>query len=76
MTERTITAYKNYFLDFIQSLDANVSKKIFYVLDMLKSQNRISENLLNIFVKEYMNYVRNMKETSIAFSFVLIKVMW
>ena len=34
--ERKIRAYKNYFIDFIKSLSDIESKKVFYVLDMLK----------------------------------------
>ena len=40
--ERTIHAYTNYFIDFINSLSDIESKKVFYVLDMLKMQERLS----------------------------------
>lgn len=40
--ERTIKAYKHYFKDFIESLRPEESRKVFYVLDMLKSSNRIA----------------------------------
>ena len=40
--ERKIHAYKNYFIDFINSLSDIESKKVFYVLDMLKMQERLS----------------------------------
>lgn len=40
--ERTILAYKTYFMDFISTLNENEIKKIFYVIDMLKVQERIS----------------------------------
>ena len=40
--ERKISAYKNYFLDFISTLDDGVMKKVFYVLDIVKTQDRIS----------------------------------
>ncbi len=42
MAERKIRAYKNYFKDFIESLRSEESKKLFYVLDMLKTSNRIA----------------------------------
>ena len=42
-TERKVSAYKNYFLDFISTLSENVLKKIFYSIDMLKTQERISK---------------------------------
>ncbi len=41
-----ITAYKNYFLDFISTLEETAVKKIFYSLDMLKTQNRVSEKFV------------------------------
>ncbi len=46
MIERTITAYKHYFLDFIETLEEGATKKIFYSLDMLKTQHRISEKFI------------------------------
>jgi phage-related protein len=49
--ERKITAYKNFFLDFISSLDAGASKKIFYSLDMLKTQERISQKFV-VYIRE------------------------
>jgi phage-related protein len=42
-TERKVLAYKNYFLDFISTLSKDVSKKIFYSIDMIKTQERISK---------------------------------
>ena len=40
--ERKIRAYKNYFTDFISSLSEVEARKVFYVLDMLKMQDRLS----------------------------------
>lgn len=40
--ERRIKAYKHYFNDFIESLREEEAKKVFYVLDMLKSSDRIA----------------------------------
>ena len=45
--ERKIIAYKHYFSDFIKSIGKDVVNKISYVLDMLKTQERIS----SMFVK-------------------------
>ena len=45
MTERKILAYKHYFLDFIHSLKEE-SRKVFYVIDMLKMQDRVSEKFV------------------------------
>lgn len=36
--EREIVAYKSYFWDFMDTLTENESKKIYYILDMLKSE--------------------------------------
>lgn len=44
--ERKIRAYKNYFSDFINSIDAGAVKKIRYVLDMLKVQSRVCEKFV------------------------------
>ena len=40
--ERTISAYKHYFRDFIQSLSDAEARKVFYVIDMLKTQERVN----------------------------------
>ena len=40
--ERTILAYKNYFSDFISSLTDAEARKVFYVIDMLKTQERVN----------------------------------
>ena len=39
---RKIRAYKNYFTDFISSISEVEARKVFYVLDMLKMQERLS----------------------------------
>lgn len=44
--EKKITAYKNYFLDFVSSLGEGASRKFFYSLDMLKTQDRVSEKFV------------------------------
>jgi hypothetical protein len=40
--ERTISAYKDYFRDFISSLSEAEARKVFYVIDMLKTQERVN----------------------------------
>ena len=40
--EGKIRAYKNYFADFISSISEVEARKVFYVLDMLKMQERLS----------------------------------
>lgn len=44
--ERKVSAFKNYFLDFIDSLTELESRKVFYVIDMLKTQTRLSEKFI------------------------------
>ncbi len=44
--EREIIAYKNYFWDFMATLNSNESRKVYYILDMLKTQDRISEKFV------------------------------
>ena len=41
--ERKILVYKDYFLSFYRSLDAGVKRKMDYVLDVLKVQERVNE---------------------------------
>ena len=40
--ERTISAYKTYFKDFIDTLSDAEARKVFYVIDMLKTQERVN----------------------------------
>ena len=40
--ERKISAYKDYFMDFISHISDVEARKVFYVLDMLKMQERLS----------------------------------
>ena len=49
--ERTISAYKNYFRDFISSLTEAEARKVFYVIDMLKTQERVNA--------KFVKYLRN-----------------
>ena len=46
MIERKIRAYKHYFMDFIQSIREEEARKVFYVIDMLKMQDRVSEKFV------------------------------
>ena len=50
--ERTISAYKNYFLDFISSLRKEEARKIYYILDMLKVQERVSSKFVKYLREE------------------------
>lgn len=45
-SEREIVAYKSYFWDFMDTLTESESKKIYYILDMLKVRDRISEKFV------------------------------
>ena len=44
--ERTISAYGCYFNDFIESLTDDEARKVFYVIDMLKTQERVSSKFV------------------------------
>lgn len=44
--ERKILYYKHYFLDFFQSLDKGAQRKVLYVLDMLKTQQRLNQQFV------------------------------
>ena len=48
--ERTISAYGNYFNDFIDSLTDDEARKVFYVIDMLKTPERVNS--------KFMSYIR------------------
>ena len=44
--ERRILYYKNYFFDFFFSLDVGAQRKIAYVIDILKTQQRPGNNFV------------------------------
>lgn len=44
--ERRILYYKNYFIDFFRSLDVGAQRKIAYVIDVLKTQQRPDTNFV------------------------------
>jgi putative addiction module killer protein len=44
--ERKILLYKNYFRDFYQSIGDGAQRKVDYVLDMLKTKQRINEKFV------------------------------
>lgn len=44
--ERSIIAYKHYFADFMKSIGRAEADKISYILDMLKTQERINEKFI------------------------------
>jgi len=46
--ERRIIAYKHYFAEFMESLTPAEQKKVVYVLDMLKSQQRINAKFVKL----------------------------
>ena len=50
--ERIILAYKNYFRDFIQSLTDVEARKVFYVIDMLKTQERVNAKFVKYLREE------------------------
>lgn len=55
--ERKILVYKDYFLSFYRSLDAGAQRKIDYVLDVLKVQERVSERFVK-YIREGIYEIR------------------
>lgn len=56
-SERRILVYKDYFLSFYRTLEAGAQKKIDYVLDVLKMQDRVSEKFVK-YIKEGLYEIR------------------
>ena len=56
-SERRILVYKDYFLTFYRALEAGAQKKIDYVLDVLKMQDRASEKFVK-YIKEGIYEIR------------------
>lgn len=56
-SERRILVYKDYFLTFYRALEAGAQKKIDYVLDVLKMQDRLSEKFVK-YIKEGIYEIR------------------
>ena len=44
--EREILYYKSYFLDFYESMESGAQRKMDFVLDMLKTQQRLSQRFV------------------------------
>lgn len=56
-SEWKILLYKDYFLTFYRSLEMGAQKKIDYVLDVLKMQERVSEKFVK-FIKDGLYEIR------------------
>lgn len=56
-SERRILVYKDYFLTFYRASEAGAQKKIDYVLDVLKMQDRVSEKFVK-YIKEGIYEIR------------------
>lgn len=56
-SERRILVYKDYFLTFYRALEAGAQKKIDYVLDVIKMQDRVSEKFVK-YIKEGIYEIR------------------
>ena len=74
--ERTISAYKNYFRDFISSLTEAEVRKVFYVIDMLKTQERINTKFVKYQRDEIFELRANMAVTSSVCSSSSTMEMW
>ena len=49
--ERIISAYKTYFKDFIDTLNEAEARKVFYVIDMLKTQERVNASFVKYLLR-------------------------
>lgn len=56
-SERRILVYKDYFLTFYRALEAGAQKKIDYVLDVMKMQDRVSEKFVK-YIKDGLYEIR------------------
>ncbi len=74
--ERIISAYKNYFKDFISSLSDAEARKVFYVIDMLKTQERVNAKSSSICAMRYSNCELSMVATSFAYSSSSTMATW
>ena len=79
--KRRIVAYKNYYKDFFESLDAGTQEKILYGMLLLKTQERLPSKFVKairdgLYELRIMNYESNGREISIGSSFVSIKDKW
>ena len=61
---RKIIAFKNYFLDFIASLKASEVRKVYYILDLIKTQERISSKFVK-YLKDGLYEIRIKYESNI-----------
>ena len=68
--ERKILYYKNYFLDFFFSLSDGAKRKVAYVLDVLKTQQRPNKNFVK-YVREGIYEIRAQHEGNIYRAFFI-----
>ena len=69
-TERKILVYKDYFLSFYRSLDAGAQRKMDYVLDVLKVQERVSERFVK-YIREGVYEIRASHDGNIYRAFFI-----
>ena len=68
--ERKILVYKDYFLSFYRSLDAGAQRKMDYVLDVLKVQERVSERFVK-YIREGVYEIRASHDGNIYRAFFI-----
>ena len=68
--ERKILVYKDYFLSFYRSLDAGAQRKMDYVLDVLKVQERVSERFVK-YIREGIYEIRASHDGNIYRAFFI-----
>jgi phage-related protein len=62
--ERKIIAFKHYYSEFMQTLNAGEQRKIHYVFDMLATQERISSKFVK-FIRDGIHELRAEYESNI-----------
>lgn len=68
--EREILYYKDYFISFYRSLEAGAQKKIDYVLQMLKMQERVNERFVK-FIRDGIFEIRALHNGNIYRAFFI-----
>ena len=68
--ERTVLFYKHYFIDFFNSLNEGVQRKMAYVVEVLKTQQRIGTNFVR-YIRDGLFELRIQHERNIYRAFFI-----
>ena len=67
---RKIIAYKSYFNDYFKTLDRPTQDKFLYVLEILRTQDRIPTKFVKSIKRDFSNLGSSSKETSTGCFFI------